>query len=175
MQKVNNYKAQLCEEYLTDEEREMMYQTGEAPTAFIANGETGKIVSVSESGVIINFDGVYIQYEKSELTMIGLAYCITTHKSQGSSINNVIICTPKSHIFMLNSNLLYVAMTRMKQKCYHLGSYNTVNQAIAKKANLERQTLMQQLLKQFSETATSNQSENPLEVDYELYINQNPF
>lgn len=172
MQKVNNYKAQLCEEYLTDAEREMMYQTGEIPTAFIANGETGKIVSVSESGVIINFDGVYIQYNKSELTMIGLAYCITTHKSQGSSINNVIICTPKSHIFMLNSNLLYVAMTRMKQKCYHLGSYNTVNQAIAKKANLERQTLMQQLLKQFNEINTVSQTENPLELDYEVFINQ---
>lgn len=172
MQKVNNYKAQLCEEYLTDAEKEMMYQTGEIPTAFIANGETGKIVSVSESGVIINFDGVYIQYNKSELTMIGLAYCITTHKSQGSSINNVIICTPKSHIFMLNSNLLYVAMTRMKQKCYHLGSYNTVNQAIAKKANLERQTLMQQLLKQFNEINTVSQTENPLELDYEIFINQ---
>lgn len=172
MQKVNNYKAQLCEEYLTDAEKEMMYQTGEIPTAFIANGETGKIVSVSESGVIINFDGVYIQYNKSELTMIGLAYCITTHKSQGSSINNVIICTPKSHIFMLNSNLLYVAMTRMKQKCYHLGSYNTVNQAIAKKANLERQTLMQQLLKQFNEINTVSQTKNPLELDYEVFVNQ---
>ena len=152
MQKVNNYKAKLSYDYLTDEEKEIAYQTGEDPTAFVANGETGKILSLSDKGAIIDFDGIVVEYDKSELTMIGLAYCITTHKSQGSSIDNVIICTPKSHIFMLNSNLLYVALTRMRKKCYHLGAYNTVNQAIIKKANLERHTMMQQLLKELNET-----------------------
>ena len=40
----------------------------------------------------------------------------------------------------------------MRKKCYHLGAYNTVNQAIIKKANLERHTMMQQLLKELNET-----------------------
>ena len=175
MQKVNNYNAKICEEYLSEEEREFMYETGETPTAFVANGETGKIVSLDSKGVVINFDGVYIEYDKSELTMIGLAYCITVHKSQGSSIDNIIVCTPKSHIFMLNSNLLYVALTRMRKKCYHLGSYNTVNQAVTKKANLERQTLTQQLLEKFNKTYNSSQEENPITLDYETYINTLPF
>lgn len=67
--------------------------------------------------------------------------------SQGSSIDNVILCTPQSHIFMLNNNLLYTGLTRMRKKCYHLGTLKSVNQAIGKKANLERNTFMQELLK----------------------------
>ena len=67
--------------------------------------------------------------------------------SQGSSIDNVILCTPQSHIFMLNNNLLYTGLTRMRKKCYHLGTLKSVNQAIGKKANLERNTFMQKLLK----------------------------
>jgi ATP-dependent exoDNAse (exonuclease V) beta subunit len=47
---------------------------------------------------------------------------------------------------MLNSNLLYVGLTRMKKRCYHLGTLSSVNQAIGKKANLTRHTFMQQLL-----------------------------
>jgi ATP-dependent exoDNAse (exonuclease V) alpha subunit len=50
---------------------------------------------------------------------------------------------------MLNSNLLYVGLTRMREKLYHLGSLQSVNQAVKKKANLVRHTFMQKLLKNF--------------------------
>jgi len=80
------------------------------------------------------------------MQMISLGYSITIHKSQGSSIKIVILCTPQSHIYMLNSNLLYVGLTRMKEGCYHLGTLNSINQAVKKKANLTRHTHMQELL-----------------------------
>jgi ATP-dependent exoDNAse (exonuclease V) alpha subunit len=82
--------------------------------------------------------------KKANLT---LAYAISIHKSQGGGFKTVILCTPQSHIFMLNSNLLYVGLTRMKEKLYHLGSLQSVNQAVKKKANLTRHTFMQNLLK----------------------------
>lgn len=63
-------------------------------------------------------------------------------------INTVILLTPQAHTYMLNSNIIYVGLTRMKQKCFHLGNINTVNIAVKKKANLNRNTVMQQLLKQ---------------------------
>ena len=66
--------------------------------------------------------------------------------SQGGSANTIILATPKSHTFMLNSNLVYVGLTRMKEKCFHLGNLYTVNTAIQKKANLTRSTFMQRLL-----------------------------
>ena len=49
---------------------------------------------------------------------------------------------------MLNSNLIYVGLTRMKEKCFHLGKVDTVNQAVKKKANFARNTHMQRLIKE---------------------------
>lgn len=48
---------------------------------------------------------------------------------------------------MLNSNLIYVALTRMKEKCFHIGSAKTVNIAVKKKENCSRLTFMKTLLK----------------------------
>jgi exodeoxyribonuclease V alpha subunit len=146
IQKVNNYKAELALNHLSDEEKDCYSDYDEAPTAFVANGETGIIKEVYNSYVIIDFDGIYVKYYRNDMNMVGLGYAITIHKSQGSSIDNVILCTPQSHIFMLNSNLIYVGLTRMRHRCYHLGALNSVNQAIKKKANLARNTFMQQLL-----------------------------
>lgn len=146
IQKVNNYKAELDLNSLTEWEKEFYRNSDELPTAFIANGETGIIKEIYNTYVIIDFDGVCVKYYRNDMTMIGLGYSITIHKSQGSSIDNVILCTPQSHIFMLNSNLLYVGLTRMRKRYYHLGTLSSVNQAIGKKANLTRHTFMQQLL-----------------------------
>ena len=82
------------------------------------------------------------------MQMVGLGYCITIHKSQGSSIKVVILLTPQSHVYMLNSNLIYVGLTRMKEKCFHLGNISTINQTIKKKANFTRNTFMQNLIKE---------------------------
>lgn len=151
IQKVNNYKAELDLNSLTEWEKEFYGNRDELPTAFIANGETGIIKAIYNTYVIIDFDGVCVKYYRNDMTMIGLGYSITIHKSQGSSIDNVILCTPQSHIFMLNSNLLYVGLTRMRKRCYHLGTLSSVNQAIGKKANLTRHTFMQQLLLNMTE------------------------
>lgn len=145
IQKVNNYKAELDLKHLHDDRIDYS-DYDEPPTAFVANGESGIIKEIYNSYVIIDFDGIYVKYYRNDMNMVGLGYSITIHKSQGSSIDNVILCTPQSHIFMLNSNLLYVGLTRMKKKCYHLGTLSSVNQAIGKKANLTRHTFMQQLL-----------------------------
>ena len=146
IQKVNNYKAELDTESMDEWEREFYSNQDDKPTAFIANGETGIIKEIYQSYMIIDFDDIMVKYYKSDLSMIGLGYSITIHKSQGSSIKIVILCTPQSHIFMLNSNLLYVGLTRMKEVCYHLGTLQSVNQAVGKKANLTRHTFMQHLL-----------------------------
>ncbi len=146
LQKVNNYEAELDIKHLDKEEVEEYMINDETPTAFIANGETGVVREIYNTYMVIEFDGIYVKYYRSDMNMVGLGYSTTIHKSQGSSIKTVILCTPQSHIFMLNSNLLYVGLTRMKEKCYHLGTLQSVNQATKKKANLTRHTFMQQLL-----------------------------
>lgn len=146
IQKVNNYKAELDLQHLSEWEKDMYSASEDVPTAFIANGETGIVREIYKSYCIIEFDGVFVKYYRADMQMISLGYSITIHKSQGSSIKNVILCTPQSHIYMLNSNLLYVGLTRMKEGCYHLGALNSINQAVKKKANLTRHTHMQELL-----------------------------
>ena len=145
LQTVNNYNAELVRD-----EKDMGWGFEDEPqTAFVANGETGIIKEIYNTYVIIDFSGIRVKYYRSDMNMIKLGYCISIHKSQGGGFKTVILCTPQSHIFMLNSNLLYVGLTRMKQKLYHLGSLQSVNQAVKKKANLVRHTFMQKLLKNF--------------------------
>lgn len=146
IQKANNYKALIDINSLSPDERDYYYDLDEAPTAFIANGETGVVKNIMNSYILIDFDGVIVKYTKADLINIGLGYSISIHKSQGSSIKAVILLTPQSHKFMLNSNLLYVGLTRMKEVCYHLGTLSTVNETVKKKANLTRHTFMQEML-----------------------------
>ena len=141
LQKTNNYEAELVEQNEFD-----MNEAGKKHTAFVANGETGVIRRFDNGAAVIDFDGIEVKYYHNDMSMVGLGYAMSIHKSQGSGIDNVIVCTPQSHTFMLNSNLLYVALTRSKKRCYHLGGLNTVNNAIRKKANLNRHTFMQDLL-----------------------------
>ena len=147
LQCVNNYNAELDMCHLSDEERNEYEFSNEPPTAFIANGEIGSIKEIYNTYVIIDFGGTYIKYYRNDMNMVKLGYAGSIHRSQGGGFNIVILCTPQSHTFMLNSNLLYVGLTRMKQKLYHLGTLQTINQAVKKKANLVRHTFMQKLLK----------------------------
>lgn len=149
IQKANNYKAEI-QSYSKKEYEDEYYvedfESNEKPTAFIANGETGIVVDIQNSYMLIDFDGIIVKYNKADLLNVGLGYAISIHKSQGSSIRAVILLTPQSHTFMLNSNLIYVGLTRMKEVCYHLGTLSAVNMAVKKKANLSRNTFMQGLL-----------------------------
>ena len=147
LQCVNNYKAELDTRHLSNDEQFIIGLNDEEPTAFVANGETGIIKEIYNTYIIADFNGVYVKYYRNDMNMVKLGYAISIHKSQGGGFKTVILCTPQSHIFMLNSNLLYVGLTRMKEKLYHLGSLQSVNQAVKKKANLTRHTFMQNLLK----------------------------
>lgn len=146
LQTVNNYDAIIDTRFTSEDNIDIGFGD-EEPTAFVANGETGIIKEIYNTYVIVDFNGVYVKYFKNDMNMVKLGYAISIHKSQGGGFKTVILCTPQSHIFMLNSNLLYVGLTRMKEKLYHLGTLQSVNQAVKKKANLTRHTFMQEMLK----------------------------
>jgi exodeoxyribonuclease V alpha subunit len=136
IQTVNNYKAVKYNSDFCNED----------DTTFIPNGEIGKIIKISYNQVIIKFDEEVV-YTKAELTQVKLAYSISTYKAQGGQAKVAIIITPKAHTFMLNSNLIYVAQTRAKEKVFHFGEVETVNRAIKKKADFNRETYLLDLLK----------------------------
>lgn len=143
------YVGDLVIECVNNYDAPMAYEND--VTAFVANGETGTIKSIEEGSVVIDFDGINVRYNKEMMNMVKLGYAITCHKSQGSSINYVILLTPQSDIYTLNSNLLYVGCTRAKNRCVHIGSVDTINKVIKKRANFARHTFMQQMLKSYVE------------------------
>lgn len=131
----NNYKAKLC-----DENYNVLYDDNFNPQiTFIPNGETGKIKKIIGKMVFIQFDKL-VCYDYENMKSVKLAYSISTHKSQGSQSKIIILLTPKSHTYMLNSNLLYVAITRASQKVIHFGEVRTINLAVKKKADINRNT-----------------------------------
>ena len=135
IQTVNNYNA-----------KPLVNDTDILQSVFIANGESGVIKRIENDNAIINFDGVDIIYSREEMGNIDLGYCTTVHKSQGSSSKYVIFVSPKAHTYMLNSNLMYVAVTRTKQMCIHIGGINTVNYCVTKKEDYTRATMLNEIL-----------------------------
>lgn len=136
----NNYKARIYTEDF------FSLSADDTEETFIPNGMLGKIENISASYAIINFDGVRVYYDKNDMQDIMLGYSISIHKSQGGSAPVVFLLTPSSHTYMLNSNLIYVGLTRMKTKLFHLGNKDTVNRAVKKKENYNRNTFMYNML-----------------------------
>ena len=132
MQRANNYEMQVYGE--EDEE------------AFVANGECSKISLIDKNFMVGDFDDIRIKYNREDLSDLTLSYSYTIHKSQGSTIKVVIVISPRSHIYMSSSNLLYVAVTRSSDKCFHFGLPSTINMAMKKKENFNRHTFMQKML-----------------------------
>lgn len=132
MQRANNYSMEVYEE---DED------------AFVANGECSKISLIGKNYMVGDFDDMRIKYYKEDLSNLSLSYSYTIHKSQGSTIKVVIVVSPRSHIYMSTMNLLYVAVTRASDKCFHFGLPSTINIAMKKKENFNRMTFMQDFLK----------------------------
>lgn len=132
MQVVNDYKAEN--------------ESGDEVT--ITNGEIGKIIKIDWNKVYVKYDRDTIIYGKDDLNKLLLAYSISIHKSQGSSVDNVILVSPRSQVWTLNKNLLYVGLTRARKKAFHIGLQNTINGAIKKSAELQRNTFSINILKE---------------------------
>lgn len=135
----NNYKAPYPKEWYE--------KTGKKDeTQQVFNGNTGIITKVYFDRLIVDFNGTQVEYKKHDLGQLELGYCITIHKAQGSQARQVIAIAPKAHTFMLNSNLLYVAASRARERVFLFGNIATINRAIKIKENLKRDTWLVDLI-----------------------------
>lgn len=141
----NNYNAKKVSQnsfldVLEDKENERSINTKEV----LANGQIGiiKNINMLDHTMIIDFDGDSYIFEYEDIKNLRLAYCFTIHKAQGSQFKKVIYLTSQEDKFMTNSNLMYVAVTRAQENCYHFGSSNVVNSKIKEQENLKRNTYL---------------------------------
>lgn len=132
MQIKNNYKA-------TNE-------AGDETSIF--NGNIGTIIEIdaSDRTILVDFEDRTILYEFEDLDQLMLGYCISIHKSQGSAFKHVILMTPKAHKHFLNKNLLYVGVTRAKERVYHITTKDVIVSSLRKQIINERETYLQDMI-----------------------------
>ncbi len=86
----------------------------------VFNGDIGIIESIElqtedEDHLVVNFDGNLVNYSKSEMNQLTLAYATTIHKAQGSEYKVVVMPIVRSYARMLQRNLIYTGITRAKE------------------------------------------------------------
>lgn len=112
----------------------------------VFNGEIGYITSIDldnkKPKIEITYAGNTVCYSKSELSQIQLAYALTVHVSQGSGYDCVICVIDNSDYILLDTCLLYTAITRAKKKCMLLAEPSAYSRAIKVNKTTNRQTWM---------------------------------
>lgn len=106
------------------------------------NGDTGEIVAVYKNGIVAKYIDGIVEYKKSELDQLTLAYALSVHKSQGAEYQSVISCMLNEYGIMQQRNLLYTAVTRAKQDFILLADDKALKKAINTDATALRCTLL---------------------------------
>lgn len=115
----------------------------------IFNGDQGKIKVVNlESGTMAaEFDGKTLDFDRSELADLQLAYATTVHKAQGSEFPVVVLPLLKQQYMLLQRNLLYTALTRGRKKVFLVGDPAAYAMAVRNKESAHRCTALRQKIK----------------------------
>jgi len=92
--------------------------------------------------LVVNFDGVYVEYTRDSLINITLAYCISIHKSQGSEYPIVIMPITYQQSIMLQRRLLYTGVTRAKKSLILLGEPGAFAKGVETLERHPRQTTL---------------------------------
>jgi exodeoxyribonuclease V alpha subunit len=123
----------------------------------VFNGEIGYItkiwdeqhgkekVSKFEVEYKLNDSIKQVQYSRSELEQIDLAYALTVHLAQGSGYKTVISIIDNTHYTLLDTCLLYTALTRAKKRCLLLAEPKAFRDCLSNNKSLTRQTWLSQI------------------------------
>lgn len=116
----------------------------------IANGDIGYLRNVTYDGkkkeahIMVEFDcGLR---DVHSLSRIEPAMALTVHKIQGGSAKAVILYVGKAHDFFLSSNLLYVGVTRARERLIIIGDIDAIAQGVKVQQNTERNTWLKEML-----------------------------
>lgn len=126
----------------------------------VFNGDVGKITDINtqEQQVLVDFDGMNVIYDFTDLDEITLAYAISIHKYQGSECPCVIIPVHTSHYKLLYRNLIYTGITRGKKLVILVGTKKALFLAIKNDEVKKRYTGLRYFLQK--RLGPENKSEN---------------
>jgi exodeoxyribonuclease V alpha subunit len=141
---------------------EVIDDTGSKSTKYVANGEQGVAVEVSEKVFAVRLvDGTIVrvlrgsesktggeQSESEDQSSTGchwdLAYCVSCHKSQGSEWPFVIVMLDDSGPArqVCSREWIYTAISRAKFGCFLVGQFTTAMQMVRRVALEKRKTFL---------------------------------
>ena len=135
------------------------------PESNVFNGDMGEVIAIMKAKetvdkkelLVVSYDGIEVNYERSDLNQLTLAYCCSIHKAQGSEFPIVIMPVVRSHRKMLKRNLLYTGITRAQKFLILCGEPDEFKAGIARTDGLERQTTLKERLN----GDTQEHEENP--------------
>ncbi|HEX5710162.1 MAG TPA: AAA family ATPase [Sulfuricurvum sp.] len=79
--------------------------------------------------------------------LLSLSYALSVHKVQGMEYENVVLVMSFSHLIMLNTKLLYTAITRAKKRCIIIGESSAFEMGCRRLETTKRNTVIQELLR----------------------------
>jgi exodeoxyribonuclease V alpha subunit len=79
--------------------------------------------------------------------LLSLSYALSVHKVQGMEYENVVLVISFSHLVMLNTKLLYTAITRAKKHCIIIGESGAFEMGCRRLETTKRNTVIQELLR----------------------------
>lgn len=155
--KITNLLFNASDKYLQFGERtyyvgSKVMQTDNNYEKNVFNGEIGYIKSIEdvviEGKKTVQFEVEFklgdqkktITYEKNELEQLDLAYATTVHKIQGGSSKNVIIIIDMTHYTLLDTCMLYTAITRAKKRCLLLAEPAAFKMCMTNNKSISRHT-----------------------------------
>jgi exodeoxyribonuclease V alpha subunit len=114
----------------------------------VYNGQIGMVVSVDieneEVTVRYPLEGYSVTYTDAHVkaSLLGYAWALTIHKTQGAEFKVVAIPVTNSHWNMLNNRLLYTAITRAKDKVGLIGESKALWRAATNNESVKRLTVL---------------------------------
>ncbi|MBK7853718.1 MAG: ATP-binding domain-containing protein [Bacteroidetes bacterium] len=86
----------------------------------LSNGQNLEVVSIDKDGIITarNYQSRNIYNLPKNFGHISYAYCMTSHASQGKTVDEVFISQPSSTFNATNAKQFYVSASRAKDKAH---------------------------------------------------------
>jgi exodeoxyribonuclease V alpha subunit len=103
---------------LSENQYTTLTEDGEDAGAPVFNGNIGIVKKILKDYMVIDFAGIgEVGIDSENWKALRLGYAIAIHKSHGSGFNSVIAIVNEGVQAMLTCNMMYTAITRVKNEC----------------------------------------------------------
>lgn len=104
-----------------------------------------------QKSLFVEFENLgLMEFQPQELDVLELAYAVTCHRLQGSTIKNVIVVLDYSAFSLLCRQWVYTAITRASNKCVLLVQSSALQKAIHTDASGNRQTFLGDMIRELT-------------------------